>query len=78
MSEKDDPRQDETTSDCQTAFRWAGGSPVAADAGAPIWTACPDGKASSRFPDSGIPCTWPSTVRRALLIEDFLEHVRED
>jgi hypothetical protein len=37
------------------AFRWAGGSTVAADAKAPIWTACPEGKASSGFPDKGIP-----------------------
>jgi hypothetical protein len=49
----------------QTAFRRAGGNSVAAEAKAPIWTACPDGKASSRLPESGIPRRCPSTVDRS-------------
>src|SRR5580698_1957596 len=48
----------------QTAALCFGGSKLAAEANAPIWTAWPDGKESSRRPESGTPCQCPRTVRR--------------
>jgi hypothetical protein len=48
-----------------SVLRCREGSALAADASAPICTAWPDGKASSRFPESGTPRQCPRTVSRS-------------
>jgi len=49
----------------QIALRCFVGKTLAADASAPMCTACPEGNASSRFPEIGIPCRWPAMVKRS-------------
>jgi hypothetical protein len=53
--------------DRKRADRSAGpaGNAPAADAKAPMWSARPEGKASSRFPENGTPWTCPITVLRS-------------
>lgn len=38
---------------------------LGADASAPMCSAWPEGKASFRLPESGMPWTWPINVRRS-------------
>jgi hypothetical protein len=56
---------DENGSDAPSRVALRGGSSAAADASAPTWIACPDGKASSALPERGTPRRWPSTVHRS-------------
>ena len=48
-----------------SVLRCREGRTLAADASAPTCTAWPDGKASSRFPESGTPRQCPRTVNRS-------------
>ena len=53
------------TASARIARRGPAGNVPAADASAPMCSAWPEGKASSRLPEKEMPWTWPSTVLRS-------------